>query len=450
MYKVVIKIETSKILRRNLILHLACAALIIVAFFTNRALVFVSAIVATGYIFSNVSWDKKFSLFMFLLSFSPIFKYTGIDTSLFMFLRIAIVISYTVQKQEKINHSFVFIAIAFFAYCAIVSEICETDYLISAINLILWIMIGYILIHTISLDNSTSVIKGLSNGVLITGFIGLFLENIPQLYEEANVLMTIAEDGAYVSRYAGFWGDPNFFSVMIIASMWFTYNEFNNNRVKVVDFLLRCAAASFLGLMTLSKSCIILMIVFWLYVLIAKNNIKTAPKVGLFFALIIAVVIFVWKNPYWFSDIMYRFTGSEDDVSVNTLTTGRFEIWESYVDKIMSDISWIFGNGLNKANFENKAMHNILIQAIYYIGVVGLALYISLIVSVYKSAKTSFRAERQNSPAKYALISLFVTLLFLDGFLIEQYYSMFSLAFVYLLGLRSSEENLISHEESVV
>ena len=135
-----IKINSIKIDRNNLILQLACAALIVAAYFTSRILVFVSAIAAMGYIFSAAKWEQKFSLFMFLLSFSPIFKYTGIETSLFMFLRIAIVASYTMQNKEKMNFAFILLAIAFFTYCTVVSEIYRTDYLISAINLILWIM----------------------------------------------------------------------------------------------------------------------------------------------------------------------------------------------------------------------------------------------------------------------------------------------------------------------
>lgn len=431
-------LENIKIQRMNLYLQLGCAILTIAAYFTSRGLVLVASFVSMLYLLSNVKWEQKFSMFMFLLLFSPVLKYTGIDTSMFMFLRVAVVFSYFFQNKKEINVKFIFLCLLFFAYCVTVSEVYNTDYIVKAINLLLWILIGYIIVNTISPVNSSPVIRGLSNGVILTGVIGLFHEEIPRLYIDINVVSSLAEDGAALTRNAGFFGDPNFFTVLIIASLWFCYYEFNNKKMNVTEFFVRSSIASFVAVMTFSKSCALLLLMFWLYVFIAKNDIKFSSKMGLFFCMLIASIVFFQKNPYWLQDITYRFSAYDEKMSLDSITTGRFSLWKMYVESFINEHTWIFGKGLGQSNLNERASHNTILQLIYNIGIVGAVMYFMIFKAIYTSSKETSKIEKQISKKNIyvvgAIVSILLAFLFLDGIFIENFYYMLPLSMIYLQG----------------
>jgi len=393
-----------------------------------------------AYIFSSAKWEQKFSFFMFLLSFSPIFKFDVEQTSLFMVLRIAVIISYIFQQKGKFGFTFITVVIAFFTYITVVSEIFDTDYLTHAINIVLWVLVSYVLIKTVSSHKTTPILRSLVNGVIITGIIGLFLDDIPQLKDIVKTAVLIAEDGVAVSRYSAFWNDPNVFTVILNASLWFTYLEFNKKKINTVEFILRSTAVSFLGLMTMSKSCVLLLAAFWLYLLISKNNIKTIPKICVLFVSVIALFVFVYKNPYWFSDIIYRFTSGNSEVTADVVTTGRSRLWAAYAESMLEDLSWIYGHGLNSTAIEINGVfrgsHNILIQSLFQLGVMGTIIYIYLIYHIYHSGKDeNFKLnvnKNETRPAGYSLLAIIVSMMFLDGMFSEMLYYLLAISFIYM------------------
>lgn len=427
-------IEVVKIEKYNLLLQLVCGGLIILACFFTKSLMWVVGLISFFYIFSDIKWEQKFAFFMFMLSFSPIFKTTVGTTSLFMFLRIAIILCYVFKEQRQFTFSFITVLISFFLYAYFISGIFSNDYLVSLINIVMWIMVGYVLVNTLCDNKMTPVIRSFSNGVIITGIMGFFAENIPQLNENIKVLGMIAEDGYYVTRYAGFWNDPNFFTVILIASLFAVYFEFDKNRLNLTQFLLRCSATSFLGLMTMSKSCLLVLIVFWGYLFISKNDIKTSTKVVIFFAFIIAVAVFLANNPYWISDILYRFTGGENELNSDILTTGRTTIWGNYFSAMSENAKWLYGSGINAELVKGKAAHNTILQLLYNLGIIGSGLYIAMIGLVFKSGLKTTEKSKKYFPAIVGLATLFSLFMFLDCMYIENIYYLLPVMFVYIIG----------------
>lgn len=440
--------------KRNLALQILCAVLILAACFISKSLVLVAGVVSMAYMFSGAKWEQKFAFFMFLLSFSPIFKLNKDQTSLFMFLRLAVVASYVFQQKGKFSFTFITLLISFSAYCLILSEVYETEYLTSLINIVLWCMIGYIIAITLKVETITPVVKSLVNGVILTGIIGLFINDIPQLAQGVKVVSTYAEDGALVYRFAAFWVDPNYYTVLLVASLWSMYFEYNKRRVVFLEFVTRCLLVTFIGTMTMSKSCILMFIVFWLYVVIAKNDIKISSKVTIVFVMIFAVIFFLYKNPYWISDMFYRFGSGDEEITAQTITTGRSLLWREYLTRMMDDFSWIFGHGvksnLYSINGALKGSHNTYIQMIFNLGILGTVLYVSIFRNIFSNARlmmpmNNFDNNKKKNIGKLALFSLLATLFFLDGIYIEMYYYMIPLAFVYILDNTDdseSEENI--------
>lgn len=445
--------KTVEIEKHNLIFQAACAILILMGVFFTRSLMWLAAVMSVVYMFSNVKWEQKIAFFVFLVLFSPIFKLSADQTSFLTFSRIALIACFLFKNKEKISSAFIIALIAFFAYSMALSSIFNTsDYIVTLINIALWLFAGYVIVSTLTMNNVTPVTRSLSNAVLITGVIGLFINEIPILKEEIGVLFSYAEDGAIVSRYAGFFKDPNFFTVLLTSSLWFIYYEFDYKRLGITEFLTRCILASFLGLFTMSKSCILLLIVFWTYVLISKNDIKTPSKVILFFSLLIAVGIFMVKNPYWFSDLFFRFTGSSDELDANVITTGRTNIWRVYTRKMLDNFSWIFGNGIGCKLPREKGSHNTLIQIIYTLGIVGSGLYIYIFRCMYnssKSVKNNILYRKFLACEKMSFISFFIAFMFLDGLNIEIFYYMLPLSLVYILGTNHIKVKEIADEEPI-
>lgn len=396
----------------------------------------VAGVISMVYLLSKESWEQKFAFFMFMWSFASIFKLSSGQTSLFMILRLSIVLCFVFKEMKKINFLFITILIAFFTYCVVLSELYHTGYVINVINLLIWIFVGYAMVNTISFDTITPIVRSFSNGIIITGIIGLFIEELPQIKEMCNTVYTIAEDGAHITRYAGFWSDPNYFAVLLVMGLWFIYSELNSKRISVVEFLSRSAMCSFLGLMTMSKSSVLLLLLFWAYVLISKNDIKTAPKVSIFFSMLIAAGFFLWKNPYWLGDILYRFFGSGNTIDSETLTTGRTGLWQNYFGHMLDNFSWVFGEGINAKLVNRMASHNMLINLIHNIGIFGSVIYVLVLRTMYASVKGAFvRKNIKSSLANLIFIMLIVAMMFLDGLLFESFYYLLPLCYVYILGI---------------
>ena len=435
-------------------MQILCAVLILAACFISKILVLVAGIASLAYIFSKAKWEQKFAFFMFILSFSPIFKFNKDQTSLFMFLRIGIILSYMFQYREKFSFKFITSLIAFFAYGFIVSELNGNDYLVQLINFMIWIMVGYIIVNTLKSSDLTPVIRSLTIGIFITGTIGFFINEIPVLKEEIGMLSTFAEDGAIVYRYAAFWKDPNYFTILLIVAIWCYYIEYNKKRVNNVEFALSAFYLSFIGLMTMSKSCTILLLIFWLYVITTKNDVSTTSKTALVFGMIIAAIVFLQKNPYWISDIFYRFGSDKESITLSTVTTGRNDLWTHYLKNIFADYSWIFGNGVNaellEINGEPKGSHNMYIEILYTLGAVGSAIYVWVFYNMYQNAKKRFDVKiysRKSGPEKNLIIAILMTMFFLNGLYNEVYYYLLPLSLVCMIDNSSRNEN---HEEELV
>ena len=443
------KINTNKIEKITLAVQIVCAVFIILGYYINRTVMMIAAAgVSTIFMLSNAKWNQKIAFLMFMLSFSSVFKFSYEQTSLFMFLKLSVVASFLMRDKGKFSFSLVTLAILFATYAIVISEINNLSYMTDVINVLLWTFIGYVMVNVLVADDLLPVTRSFSNAVIITGILGFFIEQIPTLNLEVKILGVMVEGGYTTSRYAALWTDPNFYTVVLIAALWFGYIEYNYGRTNTVEFALRSALLTFIGFMTLSKSCLLLLCVFWLYTIVTKNNIKTTHKVSIVFFSFIALSIFITSNTYWLSDMIYRFTGGQKTgaYTASTITTGRVDIWEEYIKALLDKLTWIFGEGLRSQSVHIggrfRPSHNILIQMIHYLGAVGSAIYISLIVSAYKTP-TLKNNRRKKSSGIYimTLLSLFSTMFFLDGLLIEMYYFVLPIAVIYANSVYNSETN---------
>ena len=171
-------------------------------------------------------------------------------------------------------------------------------------------------------------------------------------------------------------------------------------KIKKLDVLF-FLIISIYGILTFSKTfllifCALLLILF-IYAL--KTKWKTTLIVTGFVVAVLAVVFAI--KPTYFLTMIDRFLGELTKKSsfaeiMNTLTTGRYDLWVEYVKYLFANpLALFFGRGLGAPVLPDRlSPHNMFITMIYELGLVGTALLISIVIiftiSKFKSKNLKF------------------------------------------------------------
>ncbi|MBQ2848045.1 MAG: O-antigen ligase family protein [Clostridia bacterium] len=177
-------------------------------------------------------------------------------------------------------------------------------------------------------------------------------------------------------RLSGYYGDPNFYSAHITAAIaGIMILVLKEKHFKKRLFLLSILVLlTYSGFISVSKSFAIVtvcMLLFWIMELLFQKE-KFSAKVMLFLTVIIGVLFILFSTV--FSDLLdmmlNRFFASGTNMS--SLTTGRIEIWKSYLDKLSDNpLLLLFGIGYTNDLVNGRAAHNSLIQCVYQLGLSG-------------------------------------------------------------------------------
>lgn len=180
-------------------------------------------------------------------------------------------------------------------------------------------------------------------------------------------------------RSSGFLGDPNYCSAMILMTqallcVLYYYKSIGNEFWVYTCFLVP------LGLFTYSKSyilCIsVLCVMLFLFVLLPKHRVWAAVAL----VAMIAVVYFILQGKIpLVQTILERFTHG-------SLLTGRSQLNDDYLAYIFNDVrSLFFGSGVTTDRFigARNNVHNIYIELLFKLGIVGTILYLITLLSAF-------------------------------------------------------------------
>lgn len=426
-------INKTKINTSTLTVQIISVVIILLSYLTTRMVGLIGGIICAGFLVSRASWNQKYSLLYFLFPFAFVFTFKTDQTSIFMILRIALIFSVIMYDFKRITPKIITALMFFCVYVLIVSFSNEIDFLRRLLNIVMWMIIIYFMQLFVNEDNSTPISRSLSNGTIISSFVGMNMELFPGM-ADAMKSSNVSVAGEIVGRFSGLMGDANMFTILVCMCLWTTYFEFNKNKISITEFVIRTALVVFFGFITFSKSCVLIMAAFFIYVIIARNNIKTMYKFLIILALVVGVSYYIIINPEWFDTMYIRFTGknSSNAVNINTLTTGRIEIWKRYISYIGQTDSWVFGNGMYFPMPYGRAAHNIILQVLYYIGIIGGMLYINCLKTIYKTTLENYEITGMSNIGIFIFLSLFAIILFLDMMFLETFYYMISLCFIYM------------------
>lgn len=425
------KINSKHTTSKCIVVQFICAALIILSYYTTPYLNIAAGLIGLFYILSNIRWEERFSLLFFILPLSNVFKLGVGQTSLFMFLRIAIVLSVLIYDYKKFNNPSLYLMFLFMLfYVVCVSWGNDVYFITIALNLMLWVLIVYCMQAEITSENMLHISRGLVNGTIISCVVAMNLDSIPNMREIVSDNSLFIAPQVIESRFSGLLNDPNIFAVLICMCLWVCYMEFSKGNIKSWEFTVRTIIISFFGAITYSKSCLLIIVLFWCYILVSQNSIKISTRISIGIAFSLALIYFFGVNTSWIDIIRSRFGSGTRDL--DTLTTGRVTIWSAYLEYLYVSSSWVWGNGLNALLPLGKAAHNTILECIYSLGIVGTFIMYRLIKLTYNKVPNGLRSDGVDRSGVMFLLFVCVTMMFLDGLYQEIYYYALPLCFIYM------------------
>lgn len=237
-----------------------------------------------------------------------------------------------------------------------------------------------------------------------------------------------------ITRLCGFYGDPNFYCAQITAALGGCLVMLiqEKKRSHLVSLGILTFGLVYCGFLSGSKSFVLVtvaMVLLWFIKLMRAKG-----KLGRKIVLIIIstlVIIFVLTSQLFsglLEVILTRFSWS---TNVLSFTTGRTELWDSYI-KVMLDDNWLllFGRGLSDIKVNDRAAHSSLIQLVYQFGVVGTPVIIYWLIGYFKGVRKAIRKEFLHM--SIILIGTVVPWIALDVLFFDDFFLL--LMYVYVAG----------------
>ena len=332
-----------------------------------------------GCFLALVAWsaikNMAMPVMLFFLPFAPLLKIRPGTISFFTVALLLIYVVYTVIGSRNVRISYFVPALCLIAMTLVVKTLygyeIDNPYILFAITLLL--------VPFLSREMDTDDVF-----FWMTVFfsLGIILASITAQYLTVFPTITRYIDLHYVLgtvRRSGYYGDPNFYSSHITSALGGVLILFSNNDKKRKLFLLvlLMAALLYCGLMSISKSFLLVsvcLLLFWFVDIMFRKG-KVSIKIALIFTVII-VALFLLSSTMFTDmlDVMLsRFAG---DNSLSDFTTGRTELWRKYFDAFAdSPLLTLFGQGYTDVVVGDRGSHNTLIQCVFQFGLVGCILF---------------------------------------------------------------------------
>lgn len=387
--------------KREVVIRLVCMVVLLAVLVVARAMsgfFFYVFVTVSLVIFTLCKVSHCIPLLLFLLPVASILK-PSVDSMSFFTVLFFVTVIKLVIHQKRFTLNFVVITLLLGIYCFAFSGI-------NQFSTILTMLAGLIMLYCIrSIQVDANICITLySLGICFSSVLAECRSFLPiiQTFVQ-NSAMRLSENN-YATRFSGLQGNPNYFTIDIIvvlsAIVVLTYNK------KSTWLQMSCfVALSAFGLMSISKSFLLSWIILMLFWLLASLKQGASRFVKMMFALVLMTFVIYFVAYDSVELYLQRFLWDSNG-TVSSITTGRSDIWKSYLDEIFGNIKILFlGNGLNTISKYGKGAHNTYLESMYTIGLFGSML---LLIAIKK-------AMGQIVKHKIMLIPIFILLLRMFG-----------------------------------
>ena len=354
----------------------------------------------------NVSAVLLFALF----PFANIFKLTPSSMSLFTICELLFVFKNIVKKG--IDRTFFCTLLVIAAYF-VVNSIRNLQAL-TIVKVLMAFTIVYYYRLSATRESVVAIGRLIAVGTILTLFFALneqYSAAIIPYMDDLNYLIDTTGHATTTLRVSGFLGDPNYCAAMILLvesllCVLYYYKGIRN------DFWVYSAILIPLGFYTYSKSYILCTAAFAvmlvLFVLIPKY--KKWAVVAIVGIGVVIYLIASGRIPL-IQTVLMRFKSG-------SLLTGRDELEKVYWEYIFKNIRClIIGNGITAGPFpgESRIVHNLYIELLYKVGVIGIPVYLAALFQSFGIRKIIIRKSLRKFVEYMPLLFFFVLFLFLAG-----------------------------------
>ena len=228
-----------------------------------------------------------------------------------------------------------------------------------------------------------------------------------------------------IIRRSGFYGDANFYAAQILAAMAgtlaLTLREAKKKQMLFLGitalFLLYC------GMLSGSKSFVLVaavILLIWIVAILSMRR-RTGLKIVLLL-FVLGAGVFV-ATSVMFSGLIEvvttRFSFSTD---MDSFTTGRTELWGSYIKVLFEDLKTFFlGKGITNVKINAKASHSTVIQIFYQLGFLGTPVLIYWIICYFRQC--THKEKRCFGLGELMVVAgAFMPWLAIDALLFDEFY----------------------------
>lgn len=398
---------------------------VLILFGTHTKLFSLAAFVISSLI---VIYDKthfRLMLITYLMLMAHIFKISSSGMSYFTFLMF-IYIGLKLYEEKTILWTVVLFIIYVLTVQFINMGVKITDDLKLFGNVL---FIGYALSETMTYSDSEKEALCVTHisAVLVSSVLRFFDSPFFRISDYTAPMNTegFGYGGGEIVRFSALYQDPNYYTVNLIIALCLIVILYYRGRVSMLFCAGSAVAILYFGTLTYSKSFLLMLLLPLSIFMFANHKIGRYDIQVISLALIAAAgALLLMINPDFLVGMQKRMeTGS-------SLTTGRTDIWLGYLDYIYHhpDVAF-FGVGIGADLLYNHAMHNVYIEILYHLGIVGGFLLILAIVNSGLHYKKAIRSHYINHSV---ILSILITYCFLSQLHDYEFPIHFMLAFMVL------------------
>lgn len=346
--------------------------------------------------------DEIFYFLVGLAPFAGIYNFGPGASSLFTFLFLeSNIILFIKQEKNDFNVYILIFTFAIFVFLRF-----AFDYQ-NIIKLVCNLLLIYFFV-----SNSIDVKKLLfffTFGLLSSSILGFYKETIPELAQYYSDFNYYSLSGK--ARFSGLMQDPNYYTIALFVVLFTSLLLYYNNVINIIFWIIFLIFSSF-GFLTVSKSFILMYIIF--IIILFTILIKKRKKIQLIFFLIL-IGIFLTLSLSGKINILNLFYKRLFETNNTTFLTGRDLIWKEYLEFFKQNPLYLI-TGVNPklGLVDNRSAHNLYIEMIYHLGIIGSLLLINVFVYVFVTYKKINRYKILNYVPLFVILSMafFLSLLF--------------------------------------
>lgn len=335
-----------------------------------------------------------------LAGVSYIFLSTG-RVSLLAWLSIAAALWYMVRNGVQGNISFV-ILLLLMDYMLLRMQMEINTFVLCFSPL----MLLYVLFSKQKKEGIILSVQAFCGSVILSSIYALIFRNTSQIRSlQGNE--GFAYWGSKLTRFQGLFRDSNYYMTMVVVSIALLAILCLNRYISQRVFIICTACLVFFGALTYSKTFIVALVIFAV-IFVAMLFYRKHYFLGIGSIVLILGLGVILSNTL-FSVTLYRITSADN---LYDLTTGRSWLIAEYIGEITKTASSLFfGAGLS-AEILRRGTHNLILEVIYYFGLVGFSLMIAYFVSFLRMITFRFGADSKNINGvfRYAVLIIFLVL----------------------------------------